>query len=274
MNPQSSFFRRAPALLLIGGLCLLLVSMFGESLFPLSSRHGRFIANTLSSRASWSRLVETYGQAWLSIQAKVDDLRKAEEERSKLRLENANLKLNLEALQFDCHAKKGKNSTQTHGLKLKNETGTPAGKIRASLNYTIPQELLPSQLYVLGVTYFKSREDEKAAAIFTHLTGLDEGDTYRKPKDLLMTGVAWYRLENFKLADQYFDDVLKSPETKESIQYQAQARLWKALVAKRFNKELKSQFWLKELVDHHPHSPEAKWVNSSGEEHAHKFKHE
>jgi outer membrane protein assembly factor BamD (BamD/ComL family) len=113
----------------------------------------------------------------------------------------------------------------------------------------------------LGVSYLKAHEDEKAAVIFTSLTSLEDTDTYRNSKDLVLTGVLWYRLENYHLADNYFDEALKSPETRESLPYQAQARLWKAVVSKRFKKEIKTQYWLKELIDHHPNSPEVEWVN-------------
>ncbi|MEK6580303.1 MAG: hypothetical protein AABZ55_13845, partial [Bdellovibrionota bacterium] len=51
-------------------------------------------------------------------------------------------------------------------------------------------------------------------------------------------------------------------ETPENVQYQAQARLWKALTASRVAKHKDAQEWLKDLVDHHPHSMEAGWVNS------------
>jgi len=64
------------------------------------------------------------------------------------------------------------------------------------------------------------------------------------------------------LAEHYFDAVLKTPERNDSVEFQAQARLWKAILAKKFNKATKAQFWLQELIDHHPHSREAAWVNS------------
>ena len=66
------------------------------------------------------------------------------------------------------------------------------------------------------------------------------------------------------MADFYFDRALKS-EGEESLQYQAQARLWKALVAKARGKQQQAQFWMQELVDQHPHSPEANWINPQRE---------
>jgi hypothetical protein len=126
----------------------------------------------------------------------------------------------------------------------------------------VPTNLVPGQLYTLGISYFKAREDEKAAVIFTFLTGLDDSDVFKTPKNFLLTGIAWYRLDNFATADRYFDRALKAPEKAENLQTLAHARLWKALTASRINKHTQSQFWLTELIDHHPLSVEATWVNS------------
>lgn len=151
--------------------------------------------------------------------------------------------------------------TQKKEITLSRETGSRVGRTLASLGYRMPRELIPSQLYTLGVSYLKAREDEKAAVIFTWLTGMEGNTTYQTAKNLLTTGVLWYRLENYRLADEYFDQVLKKPEKSEVLQFQAEARLWKALVAKQNHKDLKAQFWLKDLLSHHPHSREASWIN-------------
>jgi hypothetical protein len=82
----------------------------------------------------------------------------------------------------------------------------------------------------------------------------------------LLAGVSWYKLDHIELADQYFGEVLDLPETERDVKYQAQARLWRALTAKRLGKNTKSQFWLREVVDRHPASGESKWVNSTSEE--------
>jgi hypothetical protein len=133
----------------------------------------------------------------------------------------------------------------------------------ASIPYKPPRELLPFQLYTLGISYLKAGEDEKAAVILTTLTSHADYHSYQTAENLLLTGVAWFRIENFTLAESYFDEVLKVPEGLDTIQYQAQARLWKAVLAKRSSKEMKAPYWLRELIDHHPHSDEASWINST-----------
>ena len=61
---------------------------------------------------------------------------------------------------------------------------------------------------------------------------------------------------------RHFDRALKAPEKTENLQTLAHARLWKALTSSRTNKHTQSQFWLTELIDHHPLSLEASWVNA------------
>jgi hypothetical protein len=268
MDPHNSFFKKLP-LLMIGGGFVLLVGLFVWPQFmPKTHKASRVVANTIGDQWSFSQVMQMYGQAWVSVQEKVNALKHADEDNAKLRLENAHLKLGLEGLQFSCNARSGETSTHELSLKLNKETGDRAGRSLASINYKPPGKLVPSQLYTLGISYLKAREDEKAAVIFTSLTGLEESKVYKTAKNLLITGVAWYRLENYALADSYFDEVLKTEEKPDSIQFQAQARLWKALVAKKLNKEIKAQYWLKDLMDHHPYSAEVGWVNLGEVEHA------
>jgi hypothetical protein len=218
-------------------------------------RASKFFAQT--SGKFW----RTYGEAFISIQEKVDELRHSEIENERLRMENAQLRLKLEELQFGHSVQEAEAKTKKIEYKLDRETGSAMGRSLASIAYRVPTQLVPSQVYTLGVSYFKAREDEKAAVIFTFLTGMDEDNEFKTPKNFLIAGVSWYRLENFAVANRYFDRVLKAPESPENQPVQAHARLWKALVATRLGKHGDSQHWLIELVDHHPHSHEAAWVN-------------
>jgi len=211
---------------------------------------------------SFHGMLEPVGLAWESVQDKVDALHKAEADAESLKLENAHLRLKLESLQFDCHAADAELSTKQLELKLTEETWSKVGHSLASIQYKHPGHLLPAQLYTLGVSYFKGREDEKAAEILSFLTGLEENSTYKSPRNFLMTGVAWYRLDNFDTAEHFFDKVMETPDTPENLPFHAHARLWKALVSERLGKHTQSQSILRDLVDHHPHSTEADWVNS------------
>jgi hypothetical protein len=206
------------------------------------------------------------GGVFQRITEKFYEIRRAEIENEKLRLENAHLRLKLEAEQFECSSKTASRATHELESALAKQTGSKIGRTLASIPYKPPGHLLPAQIHTLAVQYFRAGELEKAAVNLTFLSQLDDTDAYRNPKDYLMTGIAWYRLENFELADEFFSKVLAAPESPESQQWQAQARLWRALAAKRTNKRVESQSWLRELIDHHPQSTEAAWVNPSGKQ--------
>lgn len=196
---------------------------------------------------------------------KVAELRRADEENQRLRLENANLRLKLEASQFDCHAQDAAKNTRDLETKLDRETGTKMGRALASISYKFPTHLLPPQLYTLAMSYFKAREDEKAAVILTFLLGMEDDDAFRTAKNFLLTGVSWYRLDNMAAAQDYFDRAMKSPDLDEYPTLKGQVRLWKALVASRVGKHAESQTWMREVLNLNPHSTEAKWVNQARE---------
>jgi tetratricopeptide (TPR) repeat protein len=233
---------------------------------PTHEAEAPHITGSIVRRWSVESVLANYIQAWESVQTKVDAIHHIDEENGKLRFQNAELKVRLETLQFGCHAKNGLHKTGEKEQILSAETGSKVGRTPAGMTYRLPAHLSPAQLYTLGISYLKAGEDEKVAVIFSNLTGLIENEAYKTAKNLLIAGVAWYRLENFTKSETYFDAVLKAPEKLDAVEYQAQARLWKALLAKRSNKETKAQFWLRELVDHHPHSREAAWINRGADE--------
>jgi regulator of replication initiation timing len=251
----------------LGVIGVFLIALFslGFFTFPALKKNIQFLLNTANKQKVLAQTLKTYKDAWTQIQWKVEQLRHLKEENVKLRLENAHLKSGLEVLEFGCNTKKARTFTKENEIKLTKITSTPIGRALQSLSYKPPGNLVPSQLYTLGVAYLKANEDEKVAAIFTALTNLDENKTYKTAKNLLIAGIAWYRLENYLMADHCFSEVFKAPEHPDMLPFKAQAKLWKALVAKKFNKEIKVQFWLKELVDHHPHAVETSWINSSTE---------
>jgi tetratricopeptide (TPR) repeat protein len=202
-------------------------------------------------------LIETYRSAWDSTHEKAAEIQQALIENEKLRYENANLRLKLETAQFLAQEKSAEKESE----------GNKVARNLASIGYQPPANLLPSQLYTLGVTYFKAQENEKAAVIFSFLAELDDNAAYRNSRGYVMTGVSWYRLGNMSLADHYFDLALKAPaEQTENLKYQAQARLWKGILAQRGGKAAEAQYWLHDLLDHHPQSTEAAWVNGPARE--------
>ena len=162
-----------------------------------------------------SSVIHTYFSAWESVRAKIRDLKSLHEMNTELKLENAELKFRYEESQFNCSSHLAQVATQTNEVKIKKETGSKVGRLLGSFTYQVPMHLPVAQLYALGTLYLKTNEDEKAAAIFTSLVEMEEAQEYRTPRNLLATAVAWYRLDNFRLADSYFDEVLKAPSQDE-----------------------------------------------------------
>jgi hypothetical protein len=261
MDSQSTFVKKLAVPLILSGMGLLAIYGMGSILVQNAAQKGKVVSHSLVSRWGVSHWIEIYGKAWTNVQIKIEQLQSAEQENAKLRLENSNLKIDLETLRFECKSNHGKEETHDHKSRLSKETGTEVGRTLASIAYKPPADLVPAQLFTLGLSYFKGREDEKAAVIFTTLSEIENGEAYRTAKSYLLTAMAWYRLENFKMAEAYLDEVLKKSENEETLPYQAKARLWKSLIAKKLHKDLKSQYWMREVLDHHPHSPEAKWIN-------------
>lgn len=204
----------------------------------------------------------TYRDAWHRISARVEEIRRLDDENETLRMENAHLRVSLESAKFESRTKDFMARTQSLGGKVSHEAGVATGRVLASIEYRPPTQLLPEQLYTLGISYLKAREDEKAAVILTLLTELEDNDDYKTAKNFVLTGLAWYRVDNLEIANHYFDRVLAMPAEVGILKYQAQARLWKGLVAYRQNDRPQSQKWLRELIERFPHSTEAQWINS------------
>jgi tetratricopeptide (TPR) repeat protein len=201
--------------------------------------------------------------AFESIHSKVVDIQVMTADNHRLRLENMNLRRWAETLRFECAQDDAIRKTGDFSKALSYQTGSDVGRILASIPYRPPPHLLPAQLYTLGVSYFRAREYEKSAVIFTYLTGGVEHDAFQKPQNFLLTGITWYELDNYRLAKNFLDRVLEFPATQENLPYHAQARLWQALVAKQMGQNLESQIWLRELIDHHPRSLETQWINAT-----------
>lgn len=232
-----------------------------EKVVAHQSNADRHESTKAERKGFFARVFGTYADAWQSIQDKVRELQRAEEENHRLRLENAHLRVMVESQKYGCRVEESKKHAQKVGAKLNAETGTRVARTLASVSYQMPENLLPEQLHALGVGYFKSKDYEKAAVIFTFLTEMEGDSTYRTADNFLMTGVSWYHLENYKLSSVYFDRVLKEEATKENEQARVQAKVWHALSANRQKNFGLAQKWLKETLENHPQTQEARWIN-------------
>lgn len=204
---------------------------------------------------------QAYDQTLGTMTEKLKALQQAEARSHWLALENANLRAEIERLKYGGKIEDNSKRTKKISLKITQEVGSRVGRSLAGIDFAPPQNLPPQQLYILALSYMKAKEDEKAASLLTTLTGLEDLATFKTAQNYVLTGTVWYRLKNYKLAEQYMDDALKLPENKDSLPYQARARLWKAVLARKAGKDMKVQHWLAELVDHHPYSVESEWIN-------------
>jgi hypothetical protein len=216
-------------------------------------------------RGTFTKLVDTYADAWTSMNEKVRAIYRAEEDNRRLKLENAYLRVMVESQKFSCRADESKKKTETVGKKLATQSGSKAARSLASIRYQFPENLLPEQLHALGVSYFKVKDDEKAAVILNFLVGLEDDPSFKTPANYLMAGISLYRLENFKSADEYFDKVEKSAEKdEETLKAKRQASYWRALVADRLHDGRRAQKIILENLEKNPHTKEAHWVNPKG----------
>lgn len=217
-------------------------------------------------RGMVARIFATYVDAWESVNAKVHAIQHAEEENKKLKLENAYLRVMVETGHFKARTEDAKKKTETVGKKLATAAGSRAARSIASIRYQFPENLLPEGLLALGVSYFKVKDDEKAAVILHFLTELDDDKRFRTAANYLMAGISFYRLEHYKNASEYFGRVAKLTETDaETQKAKRQAVYWQALVAERTKNRGLAQKLILDSLEQDPLTKEARWVNPQGE---------
>lgn len=201
-----------------------------------------------------------------SVHHKAKILGRADLENKRLQAENENLRRWVEEVRFNCSKLSAEKETQETALRLSAETGARIGVVLAGIDYRPPTHIPAKQLLVLGINYFRAREFEKAAVIFSYLTGLADNDQFKTAENILLTGVAWYQINNLKLADGYFNDGLKLARQSKDQKLTSQALLWKALLAQRNQEFGQVQKYLVQILEVNPHSEVAEWVNPQSED--------
>jgi len=216
-------------------------------------------------RGTFTKLVDTYANAISSVNDKVQTIKHADEENRKLKLENAYLRVMVESQNYNCRTEDAKKKTETVGKKMATTAGSKAARSLASIRYQFPENLLPEQLHALGVSYFKVKDDEKAAVIMNFLTEMDDDKSFKTASNYLMAGIAFYRLDNFKNAKAYFEKIGNLTETDaETMKAKRQASYWKALVADRMKDSRTAQRLIPESPEKNPNTNEARRVNPNG----------
>ena len=153
----------------------------------------------------------------------------------------------------------------THTDLLDEQDDRQSGKVNTERPVLLPvgvKDYTPAQLLTLALSYLQAHAYEKAATLLTHLLTEPAFEAYRQPRNYLLMGLAWYHLENFKLADTAFSEALRLSEDAPSVSaLGAEAKLWRALVASRLRKNMQAQFWLSEIADQAPRSRSMTLIN-------------
>ena len=108
----------------------------------------------------------------------------------------------------------------------------------------------------------KTQEYEKAAKIFYYLQQ-NGGEGFDTPEMALMIGISLYYIDAYDVADKYFETILKSKLTPQQKPIASKARIFRALASQRKDQKLKAQYWLRDLMEHDPHSKEAAYINTT-----------
>src|SRR5689334_523539 len=149
-------------LFLLGVSCLVIFLAWPE-FFSKAEKRGISLVSNWVEPGFVSDILRTYEHAWHGAQRKIDEIRHLELQNTQLRQENAQLRLSLDAVRWDCHAQVGLRTTRDYELKLKKETGQKVGRSLAGINYKPPTRMPLPLLYSLAISYLKVREDEKVA---------------------------------------------------------------------------------------------------------------
>lgn len=232
------------------GLAILTFTALGGTGLWMLKTHGGVVSSTLRS--------------WKDLHHHLVELKGIDEQNHRLRLENENLRRWGEEVQFRCASDAARKSSKENASSIKAEAGNELARVLSGIQYTPPSHLLPKQLFVLGLAYFDQKDYEKSAVIMSYLTGLTRYPEFKTARGYLIAGISWYHLEHLRLSEDYFQKAISLPTEAAGATEKAQAKLWSALLAKKDASNVRSQKWLKELIDQHPFSKEAKWVNPAG----------
>lgn len=230
-------------------------------LWAVISVAGVSVASFQLVKHAWPLLKGTYSRAFHSFGEKYGEIQRAHSENQKLRHENFELRAQLEGKKFDRLSHQALHHSQELGSEIQGEAGNSMARTLASIEYKPPTSLPPNQMLALAAHYFQKEDYERSVTILHRLLSRQDRNM-RTPRHLLMTAVAWYHLGHLNHANHFLDELLAHESARENLPYLAQGRLWKALTAQKLKKQSDAQHWLTELLDHHPRSIEASWVNS------------
>jgi|GEM_PF-2074567 len=204
-------------------------------------------------------VIGTYKKHFFSFIDKLDEMRSLDLENQALGRKIALLEQEIVLNRVEHVEHEASRTTASVSERLQRKAGSELARVLKSISYHAPENLLPNQLYALGIEYFRKQEYEQAAVIFSQLIDLREDTSYQRSETQLMCAIAWYHLKQFKLADHYLAQTKEKSEPSDAI-YRT-ALVWEALAAKASGQTEKSQQRVIQIISRYPHSKEASWLN-------------
>lgn len=172
----------------------------------------------------------------------------------------------LASVQKDLEVERSKNSEneakkETHQIaeRLKEEAGSSIAVVPDEIEYEVPTQILPHQLQVLGMGYFRKHDYEKSAVIFHELTHLKEDTGFQKPDNYLISAISWYKLKHFELASDNLKLTQKTATPGSELF--RQSLVWQSILEDARGNKKESQKVLTRLMSLYPQSEEVKWIN-------------
>jgi tetratricopeptide (TPR) repeat protein len=206
-------------------------------------------------------VVGTYRKHFFSSFDKFHDLANLENENEALKARLALLEQK-ETMAEDQRAERELASmNQVLEGKTKEQGGSGEAHLPQTLAYEIPPRLMPTQIYTLGLAYFRKQEFEKSAVIFEYLFKIPEEHRYETGENYLMSGISWYHLKNYVMARKQIKEANTRSKVYESVH--RQALLWDAMIEKAEGKTTVAQNKLLQFIGQYPHATESTWINGS-----------
>lgn len=205
--------------------------------------------------------------AWHDFTEKIDHIRNADEDNTRLRKQVAKLEIEnakLTALIVEgCKQKKRVGKITKRAIQ---EGGVRHARVIASLPKTKhledPSPADFEKLYKQGINKFNDSDYENAAPIFLKLV---EEENYQNAQTYYFLGVSLFQLDNYKQAHKYFARAISMAKKTDSglndISYAPRSYAWIALCYNKLGNESASKRAVHDLIHRFPRSKEAQRLN-------------
>ena len=170
---------------------------------------------------------------WESLNEKAEHLQKIEASHRVLLAENERLKeqyLRLERDYLELKAETDSNDSAELSLR---SAGTLTGRVPSSIHYQVPPGIHAEQQLALAFEHFNENRFAEAVATFSDLQEKPEGASLVDASALYTAGVAWFKVGNYKKAEEYFDEATNHASGEQREKVHKKVDLWKRLINRK-----------------------------------------